>query len=150
MSIVVPSFQEVLHLIPPGINPYTVVMESIDKIVFPAIPKSTYVLLIVFGTGNLFTLFACLAVILVPFQRSRHFQKKHVWFFRAQYIDGRCPLYVPNAGLVVAITQAYDVCWLPGYLGFYLTAISALYTWSVLRRFTLSTLELDQSSLSRP
>ncbi|KAH9815872.1 hypothetical protein DFH28DRAFT_250396 [Melampsora americana] len=100
-------YEYLFNRIPPGQNPYEVIIHLVDDWVFPVVPKFTYVLLVIFGASNFITIIACLMVVLIPLRRKGHARDKHVWWFRTHYIDSSAsPFYIPNAGLAVAITQA--------------------------------------------
>ncbi|KAH9814906.1 hypothetical protein DFH28DRAFT_286155 [Melampsora americana] len=101
-----------LPLLPLNVNPYDYLKTTMQAVVFPTVPPSdpVFVLLITFAV--VYVVIFCLAVSLVaiPFTRNQAFQQKHLWLWRKERVTQNNQIYsyyIPNPGMAVAISQIF-------------------------------------------
>ncbi|KAG0152145.1 hypothetical protein CROQUDRAFT_56115 [Cronartium quercuum f. sp. fusiforme G11] len=157
----IPSLAAITASIPADINPYNYLADLIQEGTYPPVDNSVYTILQTFAVVYAFLILVCVSLLIIPISKGPKGRRKHLWVIRRRYLPNKAtPLIIPNAGIVVTISQLLaslifecyivisyqslkspefsqqgyryvwlQICWLPGYIGFWFTAWNAMTTY---------------------
>lgn len=101
-----------LPQLPPKVNPYDYLKESMQAMAFPTVPSSDPVFALLITFAVVYVVIFCLAVslVVIPFTRNQKFQQKHLWLWKKEHVAQNNQIntyYIPNPGMAVAISQIF-------------------------------------------
>ncbi|EGG03378.1 uncharacterized protein MELLADRAFT_90218 [Melampsora larici-populina 98AG31] len=85
------------------------IIDGLNAYQYPSVYPYVQRILIASSAIYFFVLILCISILAIPLFRGVQARRKHLWFWRKQYLPGRTniPYLVPNGGLAVVISQLF-------------------------------------------
>lgn len=85
------------------------IIDGLNAYQYPSVYPYVQRVLVASSAIYFFVLVLCMSILAIPLFRGVQARRKHLWFWRKQYLPGRTdiPYLIPNGGLAVVISQFF-------------------------------------------